>query len=43
MSTVLVVDDDPDVRQILREFIELEGHRVIEAPNVTHLKYRVAR
>ena len=35
MSTVLVVDDDPNVRQILREFIEPEGHRVIEAADAT--------
>ncbi|MBK7293898.1 MAG: hypothetical protein IPI84_09015 [Holophagaceae bacterium] len=31
MSTVLVVDDDPNVRQILREYVEREGHRVLEA------------
>ncbi|MFN7957734.1 MAG: response regulator [Holophagaceae bacterium] len=31
MSTILIVDDDPAVRQILREFVELEGHRALEA------------
>jgi len=35
MSTVLVVDDDPDVREILSEYIGLEGHRVIEAGDAT--------
>ncbi|HEX9081135.1 MAG TPA: response regulator [Holophagaceae bacterium] len=35
MSTVLIVDDDPDVRQVLRSYIELEGHRVLEAGDAT--------
>lgn len=43
MSTVLVVDDDPDVRQILRSFIELEGHRVIEACDAAEARVALAR
>jgi len=43
MSTVLVVDDDPDVRQILREFIELEGHRVLEAADASFARRVLAQ
>lgn len=43
MSTVLVVDDDPNIREILREFIELEGHRVLEAPNATYARKAMAQ
>jgi two-component system alkaline phosphatase synthesis response regulator PhoP len=31
VSTVLVVDDDPDIRLLLRVELELEGHRITEA------------
>jgi CheY-like chemotaxis protein len=30
---VLVVDDDPDIRETLREVIEAEGYRVVTAAN----------
>ena len=30
-TTVLVADDDGDVRTMLRTFLELEGYRVLEA------------
>jgi DNA-binding response OmpR family regulator len=30
---VLIVDDDPAVREVLREYLTLEGHRVIVAEN----------
>jgi CheY-like chemotaxis protein len=30
---VLVIDDEPDVRQILREYIEMLGHEVLEGAN----------
>ena len=43
MSTVLVVDDDPSIRQILREFVELEGHRVLEAADATFARKAMAR
>ena len=43
MSTVLVVDDDPLVRQTLREFIELEGHRVLEAADATFARRALAQ
>ena len=43
MSTVLVVDGDPSVRQILREFIELEGHRAIEAADATFARQAMAQ
>jgi two-component system, OmpR family, response regulator len=43
MSTVLVVDDDASVRRILREFIELEGHRVLEAADATFARQAMAQ
>lgn len=43
MSTVLVVDDDPTVRQVLREFVELEGHRVLEAADATYARKALAQ
>jgi two-component system chemotaxis response regulator CheY len=33
VSVVLVVDDEPDLRFLLRWFIELGGHQVVEAWN----------
>lgn len=33
MATVLIIDDDPQVRTVLRRFIEREGHTVTEADN----------
>lgn len=30
---ILIVDDDPDVRELLRESLEVVGHRVVEASN----------
>lgn len=42
MSTVLVVDDDSTVREILREFIEREGHRVLEADDATTARKALA-
>jgi DNA-binding NtrC family response regulator len=32
-GTVLVVDDDRDMRSVLKDFLERDGHRVIEADN----------
>jgi len=43
MSTVLVVDDDPAVRQVLTEFIELEGHRVLEAADASFARKALAQ
>ena len=34
MSRVLVVDDEPALREILRAYIELEGHQVTEAGTI---------
>lgn len=33
---MLVIDDDPDMRRLLKDFLERDGHRVIEAPNGHH-------
>ncbi len=42
MSTVLVVDDEPDIRELVRLNLELDGHTVIGAANgVEALKYAV--
>lgn len=38
VTTILVVDDDPDVRLLLRECLEMEGYRVIEASDGAGLK-----
>lgn len=33
MSRILVIDDDPDVRQLLRKALESDKHEVVEAEN----------
>lgn len=43
MSTVLVVDDDSEVRVILREYIELAGHRVLEAADASSARRVLAQ
>ncbi len=32
-QAILLIDDSPDVRAVLRVALESEGHRVLEAPN----------
>jgi CheY-like chemotaxis protein len=32
-ATILVVDDDPDIREVLRTVLEKEGHRITAASN----------
>ena len=34
MSRVLVVDDEPALREILRAYVEREGHEVVEAGTI---------
>src|SRR5688500_20313350 len=42
MSTVLVVDDEADIRELVRLNLELDGHEVIGAANgVEALEYAV--
>ncbi len=36
MATVLVVDDDSDIRRVLRRLLERAGHRVTEADSADH-------
>ncbi len=31
MATVLLVDDDPDIRRVLRRLLEQAGHHVVDA------------
>src|SRR4051794_23439073 len=33
MATILVVDDEPDIREIVQLNLELDGHRVLTAGN----------
>ncbi len=33
MSTILVVDDEPPIRELVRDTLEIEGHDVAEAPD----------
>ena len=33
MANILIIDDDPEVRLVLREILEEAGHRVFEAPD----------
>ena len=33
MTTILVVEDEPEIRQFLRSSLNAEGYRVIESPN----------
>jgi CheY-like chemotaxis protein len=43
MSAILVVDDDPEIRQILREYLELEGHHVLEAMDASSARRTLAQ
>lgn len=33
MQTILLIDDDEDIRTSIKEALELEGHQVLEAEN----------
>ncbi len=33
MARILVIDDDPDARRVLRQMLERAGHEVIDAPD----------
>ena len=33
MSKILIVDDEPSIRSLVRDVLELEGHDIIEAPD----------
>lgn len=35
MPTILVVDDDPDIRRVLRRLLERSGHQVTEAESAS--------
>lgn len=35
MATILIIDDHPDVREVLRIMLEVAGHRVIDAVSGT--------
>jgi CheY-like chemotaxis protein len=43
VSTVLVVDDDSEVRLVLREYIEMAGHRVLEATDASSARRALAQ
>lgn len=40
---VLIVDDDPEIRTLLREYFELEGYRVSEAKDGTELRVHLEK
>jgi DNA-binding response OmpR family regulator len=42
VPTILVIDDEPEVRLVLRQILERDGYRVLEAPdgNVGIMLYR---
>jgi two-component system OmpR family response regulator len=42
-TSILIVDDAPDVRAILREFLELEGYRVSEARDGNEMRAHLDR
>lgn len=43
MSTILVVDDETEVREVLRAFIERAGHRVLEAADASSARRILAK
>ncbi len=42
MATILVVDDEPDIRALIQLNLELDGHRVLVAANGSEALARVA-
>src|SRR4051812_25546471 len=42
-ATILVVDDEPDVREVLEEYLASHGYAVLSAPNAMAAKEIVAR
>lgn len=42
MSRVLVVDDEPALREILKAYVEREGHEVVEAGTIQEARERLA-
>jgi putative two-component system response regulator len=42
MATILIVDDEPQVREAVRRSLERRGHRVAEAANVASARHLVA-
>src|SRR4051812_10254690 len=42
MATVLVVDDEPDIRALIQLNLELDGHRVVLASNGSEALVRVS-
>jgi DNA-binding response OmpR family regulator len=43
MATVLVVDDEPIVREVVVRYLEREGHRTLEAPDGTAAREAIER
>lgn len=41
MSRVLIVEDEPALREILKAYIELEGHEVVEAGTIWEARKRL--
>src|SRR3954447_19448390 len=43
MATILVVDDEPDIRALIQLNLELDGHRVVVAANGSEALAQVAK
>jgi DNA-binding response OmpR family regulator len=43
MATVLVVDDEPIVRDVVTRYLERDGHRIIEAADGDEARGKIAR
>ena len=41
MTTILVIDDEPDFVEFLRRTLEAHDHQLLDAPNVKEMSYKI--